>query len=140
MRQVPLRVGVVGLGTWGVEHVRGWQAIPGVELVAVCDLDHDHARRLAEPIDTAEAYPTAGDMAASASLDAVSIVNDETDRLARPAGPVTLPMVDSTNICWPAEGSGAGSSARPVRAGAALAGAGGLARRAAQRRGAAREH
>jgi UDP-N-acetylglucosamine 3-dehydrogenase len=87
--QASLRVGVVGLGTWGVEHVRAWLAIPGVELVAVCDLDGEHARGIAERSGIAEVYETAGEMATSASLDAVSIVNDEADRLS-----ATLPFLE----------------------------------------------
>jgi predicted dehydrogenase len=87
--QTPLRVGVVGLGTWGVEHVRAWLSIPGVDLVALCDIDGEHARVIAERTGVGEVYQSSAEMATSASLDAVSIVNDEADRLS-----ATLPFLE----------------------------------------------
>jgi UDP-N-acetylglucosamine 3-dehydrogenase len=88
VRTTSLRVGVVGLGTWGVEHVRAWLGIPGVDVVAVCDLDGAHAQAVAARHGVAEHYDSAAAMATSATLDAVSIVNDEADRLS-----ATLPFL-----------------------------------------------
>jgi predicted dehydrogenase len=54
----------------------------------VCDLDGDQARAVAGRNGIAEHYESPADMARSATLDAVSIVNDEADRLA-----ATLPFL-----------------------------------------------
>jgi UDP-N-acetylglucosamine 3-dehydrogenase len=88
MRTTSLRVGIVGLGTWGVEHVRAWLGVPGVDVVAVCDLDGQHARAVADRHGIAEHYHAADDMATSATLDIVSVVNDEADRVS-----ATLPFL-----------------------------------------------
>ena len=44
----PLRVAVVGLGSWGVEHARAWASIPGVEIVALCEQDESRLRDVVE--------------------------------------------------------------------------------------------
>ena len=35
----PLNVGVIGCGIWGENHLKAYASHPGVELVAICDLD-----------------------------------------------------------------------------------------------------
>jgi len=76
-----LRVGVVGLGSWGLEHLRAWTSITGVEVVAVCDRDERLCRHVAERFGIARTYGAAADMAADGGLAAVSIVTAEHDRL-----------------------------------------------------------
>src|SRR5438067_19728 len=41
--------GLIGAGTWGSLHARVYGTLPGARLAAVCDLDADRARKLAEP-------------------------------------------------------------------------------------------
>lgn len=43
----PVRVAVVGAGSWGINHVRSFARLPGCELVAVCDPDTKNRSRAA---------------------------------------------------------------------------------------------
>jgi UDP-N-acetylglucosamine 3-dehydrogenase len=81
-----LRVGVLGLGSWGLEHLRAWLTVPGVCVVAVCDRDPGRAGSVADHFAIDARYTSAEAMALDAGLDAVSIVGGESDRLqtARP--------------------------------------------------------
>jgi UDP-N-acetylglucosamine 3-dehydrogenase len=83
-----LRVGVVGLGSWGIEHVRAWHSTPGARLVAVCDNNLARSREVSSQYAVESSFASAADMANQAALDIVSIVNDERDRLA-----ATLPFL-----------------------------------------------
>jgi UDP-N-acetylglucosamine 3-dehydrogenase len=74
-------VGVVGLGSWGLEHLRSWASIPGVQVVAVCDRDEQLCQRVAESFGIPRTYGAAVDMASDGDLHAVSIVSVERDRL-----------------------------------------------------------
>jgi len=85
----PLRVAVVGLGSWGVEHARAWAGMPGIELVAVCERDERRLREVAEDLAVGATYVSAEALAREAHLDVVSIVTHEDDRLD-----VTLPFLE----------------------------------------------
>jgi UDP-N-acetylglucosamine 3-dehydrogenase len=76
-----LRVGVVGLGDWGIEHTRAWLSLPGVLVAAVCDCDPEVLRLVASRYDIDARYTSAAEMADQADLDIVSIANDERLRL-----------------------------------------------------------
>jgi UDP-N-acetylglucosamine 3-dehydrogenase len=68
----PLRVGVIGLGAMGGNHVRVFGELPEAELVAVADIDE--ARLLqASGGRSARAYAEYRDLLAAERLDAVSI-------------------------------------------------------------------
>jgi predicted dehydrogenase len=84
-----LRVAVVGLGSWGVEHARAWASIPGVEIVALCEQDESRLRDVARDLAVAATYGSAETLAREADLDIVSIVTHEDDRVA-----VTLPFLE----------------------------------------------
>jgi predicted dehydrogenase len=83
-----LRVGVVGLGTWGSEHLRAWQAIPGVTVTGLCDRDSERLREVGLTCRTAEMYQSVEAMAAADVVDVVSIANDERERVS-----ATLPFI-----------------------------------------------
>ena len=85
----PLKVAVVGLGGWGIEHARAWSSLPGVELVAVCDHDESRLRDVARDFAGAAEYVSAEALAREIDLDVVSIATHEADRLA-----VTLPFLE----------------------------------------------
>ena len=68
----PLKIGVVGLGV-GEQHVIGYKAIPGCEVVAVCDIDADKLATVAERRDIAERYTDARKVTEHPAIDAVSI-------------------------------------------------------------------
>lgn len=77
---VTLRAGVIGLGV-GEQHVRGYQAIPGVDVAAVCDLDADHARRLGRRYGVAVATDRFEDVTEDPSIDLVSICSYDPDHV-----------------------------------------------------------
>jgi UDP-N-acetylglucosamine 3-dehydrogenase len=85
-----LRVGVVGLGDWGIEHTRAWLSLPGVLVAAVCDRDPDLLREVASRYDVGARYSSATQMADEAGLDIVSITTDERHRLD-----AALPFLDA---------------------------------------------
>ena len=53
MTQAILKAGVVGAGVFGGYHAKKYVELPGVELVAVFDVDLERARALAEPLGAA---------------------------------------------------------------------------------------
>ena len=85
----PVRVAVVGLGSWGVEHARSWAGIPGVDLVALCERDESRLRAVAGELAVTATYASAAALAREVDLDLVSIVTHEEDRVA-----VTLPFLE----------------------------------------------
>ena len=69
-----LRIGVVGTGMMGQEHVRRLAGIPGAELVAVSDVVVEQAKRVAEATG-ARAYADGHDLIGSDPVDAVLIAS-----------------------------------------------------------------
>ena len=67
-----VRVAVIGLGNMGRHHAKHWHQIPGAQLVAVCDADHERSQSYAARYDC-QAYTAVADLLATESLDAVSI-------------------------------------------------------------------
>lgn len=57
-----LRGTLVGCGFFSENHLNAWQGLPGVEMVAVCDLDGDKARVAAARFGNIRAYTDAEDM------------------------------------------------------------------------------
>ena len=45
-----MRIGLIGAGAVAPLHARAAALIPGVEMAAVCDLDHSAAAKVADPI------------------------------------------------------------------------------------------
>ena len=76
-----LRVGVLGLGSWGMEHLRAWMSVPGVAVVAVCDRDQELCGTVADAFGIDRRYATATEMAGAGELDVVSVAGAELDRL-----------------------------------------------------------
>jgi predicted dehydrogenase len=68
-----LRVGVVGLGYWGPNIARNLAAIPGCELIWLCDERDEPRARLAPQFPRARATAQLEEMLADSSLDAVLI-------------------------------------------------------------------
>jgi predicted dehydrogenase len=68
-----VRVGVIGCGRQGTFHLEAYQALPHVNIIAVCDID---ARRAAEAADRfgATPYERFDELLASDELDLVSVV------------------------------------------------------------------
>ncbi len=73
-----LRVGVIGAGAWArAAHVPGFEVCPGVELVAICDVDLARAQQIAAEHGVPHAYPSAARMLAGEQLDLVSVVSPD---------------------------------------------------------------
>ncbi len=69
----PLRVGVIGLGYAGNVHTRGYQKIPGVEVVALAGLEDDRLRDMGAEYGILNLYHDWQDLLARDDLDAVSV-------------------------------------------------------------------
>jgi len=66
-------IAVIGAGYWGPNLVRNFRASPDWDLVAVCDLDEDRARRVVGPRSTVEVETSVARLLARPDLDAVAI-------------------------------------------------------------------
>lgn len=67
-----IRIGVIGLGAIGREHLGIYRALPGVTVTAVADFQRDIADSLAV-VGESEAFGSATDLLASGLVDAVSL-------------------------------------------------------------------
>jgi predicted dehydrogenase len=85
----PLRVAVVGVGAWGLEHARAWAGMPGIELVALCEREERRLQTVARDLAVETTYVSAHALAREVDIDIVSIVTPEEDRLG-----VTLPFLE----------------------------------------------
>ncbi len=72
-----VRVGVIGLGTWGRTHLDTYRDHPAVELVALCDLDEARLRAAGERCGVASLHRDYREMLALPDLDAVSVVTPD---------------------------------------------------------------
>jgi D-apiose dehydrogenase len=68
------RVAVMGAGYFSQFHLHGWQHMPGIELVGVCDVDQLKAKAAAAQFGAAHAYASAQDMLAAEQIDLIDIV------------------------------------------------------------------
>jgi predicted dehydrogenase len=73
-----LRVAVIGAGYWGPNLARNFRSSPEWELAAVCDLDLDRARRLAEQGGGTRAESSLAAVLAADDIDAVAIATPAT--------------------------------------------------------------
>ena len=69
-----LRIGVVGTGNMGQEHVRRLAGIRGAEVVAVSDVNAEQAKRVAEAAG-ARAFSDGHELIGSAAVDAVLVAS-----------------------------------------------------------------
>jgi UDP-N-acetylglucosamine 3-dehydrogenase len=77
-----LRVGVIGLGSWGMCHLEAFRCLPQVEIVAVCD-NRPERRELAEQrFPQAAIYASYEELLSRDDLDLVSVVTYEKEHLA----------------------------------------------------------
>lgn len=67
-----LGVAIVGTGFWGRNHARVFNELPNTELVAVCDINREKARSVAEKFGV-EGYAKSGKMLRREDIGAVSI-------------------------------------------------------------------
>lgn len=70
---LPLRVGVVGLGFAGRTHIKSYLAVPGVEVVAIAGLEPDGLKEIGEEYGIENRYERWEDLLARDDLDVVSV-------------------------------------------------------------------
>ncbi len=68
-----LKVGVVGLGYWGPNLARNFNANPEYELVALCDLDPKRAEKLGASYPWAKRFSSSAEMLKEAKPDLVAV-------------------------------------------------------------------
>jgi predicted dehydrogenase len=69
----PLRVAVIGAGYWGPNLVRNFQANAGCDLLWVCDLDEQRARRAVGRYSTVKVTTSPDDVIGDGEVEAVAI-------------------------------------------------------------------
>ena len=74
-----LRVGVVGLGTFGESHLGAYRGLPHVEIVAVASRSAERAREVARRYGVPRWYEGHEALIADPTVDAVSVTTAETD-------------------------------------------------------------
>jgi predicted dehydrogenase len=73
MSSPPVRIGVAGLGYWGPNLARNFDAIPGCELVWCCDSSEEALARIAERFPGVGVTRELGELLADPRLDAVAL-------------------------------------------------------------------
>lgn len=71
----PIRVGVIGVGRFGENHVRAYAESPLSELLAVADLDGARARAIAQRYEVRHNYTSHEELLANPAIEAVSIAS-----------------------------------------------------------------
>ena len=77
MMSSKLRMAIVGVGLWGINHGKLYNAHPMCELVAVCDRNQDAADRAAQLLGCSEVYYDYKEMMEKCDFDAVAIVTPD---------------------------------------------------------------
>ncbi len=68
-----IRVGIIGSGNISNYHMKGYEALDNVEVVAACDLNAERVRAFAEKYGVAHTYTDLHEMVQKEELDAVSV-------------------------------------------------------------------
>ena len=78
-----LRVAVIGTGFWGKNHARIYKELPSTELVAICDVNSERAKSVANQFGV-KAYTSSSRMLKNDEIEAVSVCTWST-KLAKEA-------------------------------------------------------
>lgn len=81
MSEKKVRLGVVGTGIWGKMHVRAYLQHASADLVAICDLDEQRAKQVAEEFNIPNYYSNVDEML-EAGLDGISVATPDTAHAA----------------------------------------------------------
>jgi UDP-N-acetylglucosamine 3-dehydrogenase len=79
-----VKVGVIGVGLWGVNHIEAYQGLPYAEVVAVADSVPGRAKEVSQAFHIPYAFENFEQLCALKEIEAVSIVTPESEHL----GPV----------------------------------------------------
>ncbi len=72
-----LKMTIVGLGTWGENHIRIYQNHPFAEVVSICDQDYGKAKAIADKYGISSVYNDYNKMFDESNCDAVAIVTPD---------------------------------------------------------------
>ena len=67
-----LGVAVIGTGQWGKNHARVYKELPSTELIAVCDVNAERAKSMAQQYGV-KAYSDSSDMLKDKAIEAVNV-------------------------------------------------------------------
>lgn len=107
-----LKIGVIGVGRLGYEHTRNIaNSVPGMELSAICDMNLDHAKAVANELNVSHVYSDPAAMCANPEIDAVAIFTNTSShvdmiRIAMEAGKHVFcekPLAETVEKCREAE-------------------------------------
>ena len=91
MSGAKLGVGVIGTFAWADKaHLPGYKAHPDVDLVAVCDIDGDRARKAAEKFGARKVYTDAAELIADPEVQMVDVCTPTHTHL-----PLSLAAIDA---------------------------------------------
>jgi predicted dehydrogenase len=68
-----IRIAVIGVGTIAQEHIKAYQANPGAEVVALCDIDLERVKQRGEQFGVARVTGDRDEILSDSEIDAVSI-------------------------------------------------------------------
>ncbi|MFD0677576.1 MULTISPECIES: Gfo/Idh/MocA family protein [unclassified Paenibacillus] len=68
-----IRIGVIGVGIIGKAHLQEYAGIPGAEVVALCDINEQEARLIADKYGIPDVYTDFKEMLARDDIDAVDV-------------------------------------------------------------------
>ena len=72
---MPFRFGLIGAGGAAALHVPAMRTLPGIEVVAIADVDRSRAERIAARYGIPEAYESTEALLANASVDALAVLS-----------------------------------------------------------------
>lgn len=75
------KIGVIGVGSWGVNHVEAYSALPHAEVIAVADSSPGRAEEVARTYNIPHWFNHYEELCALTAVDAVSIVTPESEHV-----------------------------------------------------------
>ncbi len=103
-----LKMGIIGVGRLGYEHACNIQnRVPNAELVAICDMNMERVKEVAEELGVTAIYSDPAEMCANPEVEAVAIVTNapthlDMIRIAMDAGKHVFcekPLAETTEKC-----------------------------------------
>jgi UDP-N-acetylglucosamine 3-dehydrogenase len=76
-----VKVGIIGVGLWGVNHIEAYRGLPHAEVFAVADPAPGRAEAVAKKFNIPHWFENFEDLCAVEQIDAVSIVSPESEHL-----------------------------------------------------------
>ena len=75
------KVGIIGVGLWGINHIEAYRGLPHAEVIAVADPAPGRAKEIARIYNIPHWFEDYEELCALKELDAVSIVTPESEHL-----------------------------------------------------------